>query len=497
VDWELALSAISSLSSIIVRALAVAGAASAAAGLGGCTLSRTDVSDCETNLECRDAFGIGSVCNADGLCEKAELSPRCTQTDPPGLLSDPDANRDRIVFGNLMDRSVATHVARERSAQLAYDQVNEEEGVDGRQFGAVFCTIEESDEFDGLSREEAAKASAEFLVDVVGVPAIVGPAASTDTQAVFQDVGADGVLVISPSATSPALTQLDPPEVSNEAPGLLWRTAPSDALQGVVIAADMLDPGEGREFPVGRVAVIHEVGAYGDGLYEVFSRAFTAAGGEPPDEHPFEGEGQLTDAIADVGADPDTIEVLFISAQASLIAAFLESAAALESYDNKTIFLTDAAANPDVLKDIDSALATRVRGTRPAPLDPARDLVYSSFIAAYTAAYRDDVQAYSFAANAYDAAWLLIYGATWALLREDGLSGRNIARGLRHVSSGQNIEVRPTGWVSVLQAFRQGQSVDVTGASGELDYDPGTEETTTEIQVWKVVNEEAVGIYQL
>lgn len=481
-------------SGALARALAAAGAASATFAAGACTLTRTSVTDCESNVECRDAFGIGSVCNSDGLCEEAELSPRCTQTDPPGLFSDPEASRDRILFGNLMDRSVATHVARERSAQLAYEQVNEEDGVDGRLFGAVFCTIEENDEFDDLTREEAAKASAEFLVDVVGVPAILGPAASTDTQAVFQDVGGGGVLIISPSATSPALTQLDPPEVSNDSPGLLWRTAASDALQGAVIASDMLDPGEGREAPVTRVAVIHEAGAYGDGLYDVFSRAFTDGGGSA-EEYLFEGEGQLTDAIADVGANTDATEVLFISAQAPLIAAFLDSAATLASYDSKTIFLTDAAANPDVLKDIDSGLAARVRGTRPAPLDPLRDLVYSSFIAAYTAAYRDDVRAYSFAANAYDAAWLLVYGATWALLREDGLTGRNIARGLRRVSSGQDIEIRPTGWVSVLQAFRQGQSVDVSGASGDLDYDPGTEETTAEIQVWKVVNKEAVGIY--
>jgi len=461
--------------------------------LGGCTLTRTDFDECESSAECRSAFGIGHVCTGDGLCEEVEPAARCTQTFPPGLFDNRLEERDRIIIGNMMDRSNATHVARERSAQLAYNQANDEDGLDGRQFGAVFCTVEENAEYDGLSRAEAAVATADFLGRSVGVPAIVGPAASGDTQAVFQELFGEGVLVISPSATSPALTELDPAEVSNELPGLLWRTAPSDGLQGAVIASDMLG-GEGRKTPVSRVGIIHEVGAYGEGLFEVFARAFQDGGGEVAELRPFDGGGQLADAIADIGSS-SVEEVLFISSQPGDIADFLDSAATLPGYETKGIFLTDAAANPDVLSDASSVRFAQVRGTRPAPLDESDDLVYASFIAAYTAEYSEDVRNFSFAANAYDAAWMMVYGAAWALFREGDLTGQNIARGLRRLSDGVSVEVRPSGFVSVQQAFREQRGVNVAGASGALDYDPTTEETAADIEVWRINSGDIVGIY--
>jgi branched-chain amino acid transport system substrate-binding protein len=460
----------------------------------GCSFTRTDVVECDSSAQCRGEFGVGYVCNDDGLCDEVAPHARCTQTLPEDLFESRLEERDRIIIGNLMDRSVDTQVARERSAQLAYDQANDEDGVDGRRFGAVFCTVEENPEIDDLTRTDAAVAAADFLVNAIGVPAIVGPAASGDTQAVFQALSGSEVLVISPSATSPSLSELDPDAVSDAEPGLLWRTAPSDGLQGAVIAADMLGPGQDRTTPVSRVAVIHEAGAYGEGLYEVFARAFQDGGGVVDPLRPFDGAGQLADAIADV-ASSAAEEVLFISSQPDDIAAFLDSASTLPGYDGKGIFLTDAAANPDVLSQANPARFGQIRGTRPAPLDESQDLVYASFIAAYTAEFREDVRSFSFAANAYDAAWLLVYGVAWALFQQDELTGPAIASGLRKVSSGEAVEVRPGGWVSVQQAFREGRSIDANGASGPIDYDPVTEETAADIEVWRVVAGQIQGIY--
>jgi branched-chain amino acid transport system substrate-binding protein len=474
-----------------------AAALAAVLGLaGGCSLTTTDVEECTSSAQCRSEFGVGHVCNTDdGLCEEVAPSPRCTQTYPPDLFENRLAERERIIIGNLMDRSLDTHVARENSALLAYEQANGAATLEGREFGAVFCTIEENEDFDDQVRVDAAVESARFLVNSVGVPAIVGPAASGDTQEVFIALEDSGVLMISPSATSPALTDLDPEAVSDDTPGLLWRTAPSDALQGSVIAEDMLGPGEGRESAVTQVAVIYQVGAYGEGLFEVFARAFQAGGGDAAQQFPFGDEGQLADAIADVG-NSSVPEVLFISSQPEDIVDFLDAAATLPGYAAKGIFLTDAAANPDVLSTANSARFAQVRATRPAPLDESDDLVYASFIAAYSAQFREDVRTFSFAANAYDAAWLLIYGSAWALLREDGgITGQNIARGLRQLSDGEEIEVRPTRWVSVQQAFTEGRSIDITGASGSLDYDEETEETSSDIQVWNIDGEQIRGIY--
>jgi len=132
-----------------------------------------------------------------------------------------------------------------------------------------------------------------------------------------------------------------------------------------------------------------------------------------------------------------------------------------------------------------AALFPRVRGTRPAPRDP-NEYVYASFIADYRAEYAEDPTATAFSAHSYDAAWLVLYGSAWSLLQDRGLSSVGIARGMRHLSDGARTPVIPASWPTVVNAFRDGRSVDVSGASGELDFDPRTREVTAPLEVWTV-----------
>ena len=84
---------------------------------------------------------------------------------------------------------------------------------------------------------DAATAAAERLVTADGVAAIMGADCSGVTGAVLSNVAvANGVLMISPSATSPALS-------TAEDNGLFFRTAPSDARQGELLAQQTLDRG--------------------------------------------------------------------------------------------------------------------------------------------------------------------------------------------------------------------------------------------------------------
>ena len=464
------------------------------AAASGCSLFTTDFTSCDVNADCRGAFGIGSVCAADGFCEQPQRFDRCEKAFPSNLLDDPLSERDRIVIGNLMDRSSTTHRARENSAELALGLANDEGGVAGREFGVVFCTIEENLEIDGLSRQEAAVASARYLVDVIGVPAIIGPAASGDTQSVFQELdnNGDDVLVISPSATSNALTDLEP-DPSDASPGLLWRTAPPDEIQGAAIVSDMLSPGDLRLNPVTNVAVVFEAGAYGDGLANGFAAAFQAQGGTVTLLR-FDGDGQRSEAVTQAGLG-NAEEVLFISSQKDDVIAFL-NAATVAGFDDKSIFLTDGGANDDVLSNADPMRFPQVRGTRPAPLDENADLVYANFLVSYSSGFGESAKPFSFTANAYDAAWLVGYGTTWAHFQEAGVvSGTNIARGLRRLSSGEAIDILPTSWNTVQNRFESGNGINVRGASGALDYDPVTEETVADIEVWRIANSQITGIY--
>ena len=114
----------------------------------------------------------------------------------------------------------------------------------------------------------AATATAERLITAQGVVAIMGADCSGVTTAIANNVGIpNGVVMISPSATSPALSTID----DN---GLFFRTAPSDARQGQVLA-DML-----KERDISIVAVTYTNNDYGKGLESSFKSAFEAGGGK-------------------------------------------------------------------------------------------------------------------------------------------------------------------------------------------------------------------------
>lgn len=481
-------------------------AALVAAASWGCSLQTTEVVECRANVECRESFGLGSVCNSDGFCEDAPIAERCQQTFPPDLFDEPDLGERYVIIGSIEQRSEDIFRSFERAAQLAFKQANESGGINNVELAAVFCTVDDGFD-DGLDFEGAAIANARYLVDVLGVPAIVGPARSSVTQAMFQALGddlaaeraagieRDGTLVISPSATSNALSDLDPPMPDDTTPGLLWRTCPSDSLQGFAIAADMGPQGvsNGRVAEITSVAAIFEEGPYGDGL----AQAFGAEYGGQLMLFPFNDDAARDAAITAVANDPTFEEVLFVSGTIEDSTAFFNLAATLPGFDAKTIFVPDAAATSDVLAVAATDRFDQTRGSRPAPLDKNQDLVYADFLSKYLREFGEDAEQFSFTANAYDAAWLAAYGAAWAVLNEDRVTGLTMARGLRRLSEGTPVNVGPLGWNAVIQQFREGGTVDISGASGDLDYDPVTEETSTAIEIWEIIGTSATGIYSI
>ena len=114
----------------------------------------------------------------------------------------------------------------------------------------------------------AATAAAERLISSDGVAAIFGADCSGVTGAVANNVAVpNGVIMISPSATSPGLSSI-------KDNGYFFRTAPSDARQGQVLADVLKSRG------IKEVAVTFTNNDYGKGLADSFSTAFKNAGGK-------------------------------------------------------------------------------------------------------------------------------------------------------------------------------------------------------------------------
>ena len=146
------------------------------------------------------------------------------------------------------------------SAKLAFAEVSSS----GKLLGGETITPMMAD--STCVDSDAAVAAAEMLVSD-GVVAIMGADCSGVTGAIATNVAVpNGVTMVSPSATSPGLTSL----ADN---GLFFRTAPSDAKGGQVLAQVVLDRG------LTSVAVTYTNNDYGKGLADVFEASFTSGGG--------------------------------------------------------------------------------------------------------------------------------------------------------------------------------------------------------------------------
>jgi len=114
----------------------------------------------------------------------------------------------------------------------------------------------------------AATAAAERLITSDKVSAIMGADCSGVTTAIANSVAVpNGVVMVSPSATSPALTSI-------KDKGFFFRTAPSDARQGEVLADAVMEKG------IKTIAVTYTNNDYGKGLSDSFISAFKKQGGK-------------------------------------------------------------------------------------------------------------------------------------------------------------------------------------------------------------------------
>lgn len=459
-------------------------AATAALTVACSVASKVDYADCTASSECRSAFGLGWVCGDAGLCEEVELDARCKTVFPKDLFTNPDEYPDAIIFGSLFDHNTANgDLILVNAANLAIKEANASGLTAGRVFGMVHCDYQENDDIDKKTSDIAAVDGAKFLVDQIGVSSIVGPGTSGLAEQVFKELQkpehAPQALLISPSATSPSLTDIDVREGEN--PGLFWRSAPSDSVLSQVLAEQMVTAG------ITTAYVIFAGDSYSSGLANALDKNF-----EPTLVRVgFSDQAGVVPALTSVAMNPSgaDVAVVFIGADVAQVVDFLNGAAAFPFYDDVNIYLGDAAYNEDVIAQTQNLAAKfypRVRGVFPG--SPSGS-VYSNFLANYAVAYPgEDPTDASYSPYTYDAAWLAIYGAAWAEYNRESFSGIDLAYGLQQVSnqSGVAIDINATTWNTVKAEFKAGQGININGASGELDYDPETEETSATVIFWKI-----------
>jgi branched-chain amino acid transport system substrate-binding protein len=294
----------------------------------------------------------------------------------------------------------------------------------------------------------AATAAAERLVTAEKVAAIMGADCSGVTTAVLNNVAVpNGVVMISPSATSPALTEA-------KDNGFFFRTSPSDARPGEVMTDMLVAQG------VKSVAVTYTNNDYGKGFADAFGAAFKKAGGTVTISAPHEdGKGDYSAEVAALQAAGGDLLVVLGYVDQGGVGIFR---AATESGAFEKFALGDGMYGQSLIDAIGKDLEGTV-GLIPAAEGEGAD----KFAAAAKAANIDPTSSYT--GQSYDAAALIAL----AMQKAKSHDRTAIRDAVLDVANAPGEKILAGELAKGLQLLKDGKDIDYVGATNVELIGPG------------------------
>ena len=378
---------------------------------------------------------LGSGLMAMGLC--AATTPAPAQMD--------DAVKIGVLLGftgpiESLTPPMAT------SADLAFKEISDS----GQFLGGK--TIETVRADSTCVDAAAATAAAERLVTSDKVVAILGADCSGVTIAVANNVAVPkGIALVSPSATSPALSTID----DN---GLFFRTSPSDARQGKVLAQVIKERGYDK------IAITYTKNDYGKGLSESLQAGFEELGGTVILNTSHEdNKADYTAEVAELAeAGSDLLVVLGYVDQGGIGIV----RAALDTGAFEIFGLGDAMYSQQFLDAIkaEGNDLTGSFGTIPGNEGEGNEAFKEIYAAA---AMMDDPSAYT--GESYDAAALMAL----AMQKGGEATSEAIAANMMAVANAPGEKILPGELGKALEILAAGGDVDYVGATNVELVGPG------------------------
>ncbi len=329
------------------------------------------------------------------------------------------------------------------AAVMAVNEVNAGGGIlDGRTLEMVVA--------DTQGVAQGSVDAATKLVNIDNVTVLVGALTSGAAIAAANAVAIpNGVLQISPTATSPEFSNLD----DND---FVFRVVPSDDFQGRVLAKLLMDQGYER------VALSFVNNDYGVGIAGTFREAFTAAGGtitsdqiHEPNKNSYRSE---LASLAD--GDPQGLVLIAFAGESGITIV----RQALENGFFEQFIGTDGMRDNLLIEQIGAENLEGIFFT--SPTSPPETTAGEKFEELYSAAY-DTTDDKFFIAQTYDATML----AALAIEKAGSTDRTAVRDALREVANPPGESIEPGEWAKAKQLIAEGQDINYTGASGPHDFD--------------------------
>jgi hypothetical protein len=527
----------------VVRALRVGLSSLVCVVLGGVAAScslivNTSADQCKIDSDCA-SFPNGAHTCVMGLCTggsetECQHSADCTSKGQffacrkqkcVSLMSDncttvystkknqADAYLDdtAVFFGSIMPTNSALGDADygklvEDSIKLALDDFGKVNGIPALMGGGnrplvlIGCN-------DGPNEDET-DVAAKYLIDKIGVPAIIGYAFSGNTITVAGDVTIpDGVLLFSPSATSNDITSLPDQD-------LVWRTAPRDDFQATALSLYYPDveASAKKKYPmIGtdptsnpmKVAIVHHSDAYGAGLADALQKILVFNG--KPAADPFNannyknidygsaGTPSLTKVADVVAFAPDVIFLFGFNEGVDTVFPAIESSWVVPSDMHRPYFVFSDGGEVGSLwgKDITTEdQRVRISGSVPG-VNAQSWAPYNNFLLHYNGSpYSSDGTADTIGpSGAYDILYMLAYSTV--MVGSNPLTGSNLVKlGLRKMVASTMgnvplVQIDPSTIAATLPMLAGDTPINIQGTSGPLDFDDKGD-VKADIQIWCV-----------
>jgi len=344
-------------------------------------------------------------------------------------------------------------------AKLAVEQINKSGGIFGRKLKLI---IRDTATAPAVGRDAASK-----LINLDKVVAIIGALSSGVTFASSSITIPAGILLISPSSTSPMLTDLD----DND---FVFRTVLSDAMQGVVQARLAL---------VGyrTASVIYVNNPYGKGLADVFRKKYEAGGGKvftmvPYEENKPSYRGEVEKAIA---GNPDVINIIAYPVDGNKMLVEAVELGYKGSYIFSDGMKGEAVAGGPAAKYIEGTFGTAA--------GPSRGAVAEAFESDYTEAFGSSTVPYK--AECYDALALVALAIQKAgpsfLNMPQREQSKVIRDNLRSVANPPGVKVTYNEFSKAFELLSKGEDINYQGVSGPITFDENGDVIEGSIEIWQ------------
>ena len=273
---------------------------------------------------------------------------------------------------------------------------------------------------------------------------IVGAASSSVSLSVIDKIVNAGVLQISPANTSTAFDTYDDK-------GLYFRTAPSDVLQGAVLANTLIEDGHQN------VAILARQDSYGEALANQVEKVFTEGGGNIVAKELYDADvkSQTAPINAAAAEDPDAVVLISFEEVKTMIPDMLT--AGIGPKDVPVYFVDGNTAQYGTGADgFPAGTLEGVKATYPGP-EVSDDFKQRMLDV------NPKLKDFTYGQESYDAT---ILSALAAIAAKDD-AGTSIASKMQEVSSEGT---KCTEFKECADLLEQGEDIDYDGVSGPIEF---------------------------